>query len=284
MSDTAIALSREKAGLPGRTRERVRQVREGIAGDLKPQHLKLLREVVAQAIAAGDVAADKVRDLRRGVKELRPIDWHKPVTNPPSVQRILMLPRNEVACMTAAQVAGAVKCLEPWAAQVLRKNSIAFLDVAEQAGTKYPWQTIVPLEWFLLSDGEIGAKVGCVNVSVVAQYRKRHGKVRKYGSPMLTLVRRNLMKYPADFRFRAVAKHLAGNLQIAPLDKAKGLKAALRALVKLVEKAFPGVPHSEWFPRSANDVVAVAQVKEASVDSVAPTEASVVASKDSVDA
>ena len=241
----------------------------------------MLREVVEECIAAGEIPEDKVRDLRRGVKELRPIDWHKPVTNLPSMQRILMLPRNEVAGMTAAQVAAKVRCLEPWAAQVLRKNSVPFLDVAEQAGTKYPWQTVAPLEWFLLSDAEIGAKVGCVNVSVVAQYRERHG-VRKYGNPALTIVRRNLMHFPADFRFRAVQKHLASQPQVLVLEDAEGLKVALAALVKLVEKAFPGVPHSEWFPRSACDVKVQAQVKDpvqiqqADVDVDVP--------KDSVDA
>ena len=281
-SDTAIALSRERAGLPGKTRERVRQVREAIAGALKPVQIQMLRDVVEQCIAAGEIPVDKVRDLRRGVKELRPIDWHKPVTNPPSVQRILMLPRNEVASMTAAQVAAKVRCLEPWAAQVLRKNQVPFLDVAEQAGTKYPWQTVAPLEWFLLSDAEIGAKVECANVSVVAQYRERHGGVRKYGNPALTIVRRNLMHYPADFRFRAVQKHLAGQPQAMPLDKAEGLHGALTALVKLVEKAFPGVPHAEWFPRSAFDVKRQEQVKDPVQAEVPAVQAEVL--KDSVDA
>ena len=259
MNDTEIAIERARNGLAGKTRERARQVRNWIAALLKPNEAKA---AVEECIAAGQVPEDKVALVRRGAKDLMPIDWHKSVTNPPSAQRILMLPRNEVALMTAAQVAEKARCLEPWAVQVLRKNNVPFMDVAEQAGTKYPWQTVAPLEWFLLSDAEIGAKVECANVSVVAQYRERHGGVRKYGNPALTIVRRNLMHYPADFRFRDVQKHLAGQPQAMPLDKAEGLHGALTALVKLVEKAFPGVPHAEWFPRSAFDVKRQEQVKD----------------------
>ena len=242
MNDTEIAIERARNGLAGKTRERARQVRNWIAALLKPNEAKA---AVEECIAAGQVPEDKVALVRRGAKDLMPIDWHKSVTNPPSAQRILMLPRNEVALMTAAQVAEKAQCLEPWAVQVLRKNNIPFMDVADMAGTKYHWEIIAPLEWFLLSDGEIGAKVGCRNVSVVAQYRERHG-IFKYGNTALTTVRRYLMKHAADFRMRIMAQHLQGKLNLILAERE--LELALGRLTKSVAKAFPDVPQSEWLP------------------------------------
>ena len=139
MNDTEIAIDRARNGLAGKTRERARQVRTWIASLLKPNEAKA---AVEECIAAGEVPADKVGLVRRGAKDLMPIDWHKSVTHPPSAQRILALPRNEVALMTAAQVAEKAQCLEPWAVQVLRKNEVPFLDVADMAGTKYHWEII----------------------------------------------------------------------------------------------------------------------------------------------
>lgn len=217
-SDTAIAIARAKAELPGQTRERVRQVREIVAGGLKSADIALLKRLVEQHISENNLDVKKSKELLAGVHQLRPLAWHQPVTRPPSAQRILALPREEVAKMTAEQVAKKVDCLEPWAAQVLRKNSIPFVDVREETGTRYPWKKVAPLEWYLLNDGEIGRKVGCHNVSVVAQYRiRKHsssqggGKIPKYKNPALTVIRRHFLGLPAARRFELVKEYLSGD-------------------------------------------------------------------------
>jgi len=215
-SDTAIAMARAKAKLSGCTRERVRQVRAQIAKGLRasPAHSQLLRSLVVGL----HLESEKERAMLRGLSDLQPVTWHKAIKNPPSTDRILALEPGEVAGMTAYQVAKKVRCQEQWAATVLRENGLVFRDIAKSRGTKYPWQSIAPLEWYLLSDAELAAKVGCSNVSVVAQYRDRHGGISKYHNPGLTIVRRYLMGHSAKRRLAVVRGFVNGDM--APLRDA----------------------------------------------------------------
>jgi hypothetical protein len=137
-------------------------------------------------------------------------------------------------------------CTAEWAAEVLRRNRVVFLDEGPnrvvRAG-RYAWHRVAPLEWLLVGDQAIADRLGIAVVSVVAQYRHRHGLLRKYRCPEIgefgaALGRRDGMA--------VMRRWLRGTQSAAELADQR-LQAAITGLVALMGRKFPGLSAREWF-------------------------------------
>jgi hypothetical protein len=184
VTDSVLARQRAVAGLPGATRERCRQVRrmieEGLRSD--PSTAKLL-----------------------GVNGLKPANWHRMAATQAAEQRVLdlYLPdvrraryaagKKDVEEMTPAQIGREVKSSAAWVSNLLRREGKKY----RCGGLKYRWDLVAPVEWYVLTDAEVGKKAGCHNISVVAQYRSRHGFAGKQ-NPAVRLLNQKLRGYEGD--------------------------------------------------------------------------------------
>jgi len=223
LSDTVISKERAAHGLSGATRERARQVRAIIEKKLKES-------------ARTRALLRMRRGSRLKLKPLGPNGWHQPTSHLHVLKLLLEWRDTEPAVLAEMNIneivarlkKHKVRCQAAWVLPKLREEQIVFKDTKGGSTATYPWQLISPLEWYLLSDVELGAKIGCNNVSVVAQYRERHNKLKKYNNTPLTILRRYLRHLPPQDRFSIVRRWLQGRTHGVVVLAAKEINLADR--------------------------------------------------------
>lgn len=197
-TDSSLARERAAAGLPGATRERCRQVRRTIEGLVLAKYGRAARKYL--------------------VNGLRPVNWHKMGRTTENEARLLELyepgvramrlrqGKKDVAEMTPQEIGKEVGIKASWVSAFLRKRGLEYRG----GGVIYHWSKVAPAEWYLLTDAEIGLKVGCANISVVAQYRDRPhrdmpmGKIAKASNQAVRTLRRVIGGLSAENRIRVV--------------------------------------------------------------------------------